>query len=47
LIACARCIDNALYWFWFNVHQVVAVDDNRAALVASDCTKFAVVAKLL
>jgi hypothetical protein len=46
LVACTRCIDNALYWFWLNVHQVVTVDDDRAALVASDCTKFAVVAQL-
>jgi hypothetical protein len=47
LVACARCVNNALNWFWFNVHQVVTVDDNRAALIASDCTKFAIVAQLL
>jgi hypothetical protein len=47
LVSCTRCVDNALYWLWFDVHQVVTVDDNRAALVASDSTKFAIVAQLL
>ena len=28
LIACSRCINNALYWLWLNVHEVATIDDN-------------------
>ena len=28
LIACSRCINNALYWLGLNVHEVATIDDN-------------------
>ena len=47
LIAGASGVYHAVYWLGLNVHQIVAIDDNRTALVAGDSPKLAVASQLL
>jgi hypothetical protein len=39
LVACTCCVYHPVNRFWFNVHQIVAINDPRAALVASNRTE--------
>jgi hypothetical protein len=47
LVACTGGINHPINWLWFNVHQVVTVDDYRATLVACNSTELTIVAQLL